>query len=104
MNMMMRVLALALLCAAVMAFQPSCFAGTSSVVSQRAAVRSSRGVLHMAKHAQAKGAKKHQKNRPKKSNPSDRNHKPAEYSLEIMSNGRDYPGKPPVYEIVEEAA
>lgn len=37
------------------------------------------------------------------SRPSDRNHKPAVYSIEVMTNG-NFPGAPPVYELLEEPA
>eukprot|EP00752_Nemacystus_decipiens_P002681 g2507.t1 len=70
--------------------------------SSRAGVaRGGNGALEMAKHRQNKGTKKHVKNRPRKSRPSDRNRAPTDYSIEINTNG-NFPGAPPVFELESE--
>eukprot|EP00904_Undaria_pinnatifida_P002439 jgi/Undpi1/12196/HiC_scaffold_5.g01872.m1 len=80
------------------------FTGAGLPVASRAGVtRGGCGALAMSKHRQNKGAKKHVKNRPRKSRPSDINRAPTLYSIEVSTNG-NFPGAPPVWELDEEPA
>mmetsp|Transcript_17121 Transcript_17121/g.25335 ORF Transcript_17121/g.25335 Transcript_17121/m.25335 type:complete len:111 (+) Transcript_17121:44-376(+) len=74
----------------------------SKPIAQTSSDKNTLSGLEMAKHVQFKGTKKHRKNRPKKHRLSDINRKKPEFPIEVSSNGRDYPGKPPMYTLLSE--